>query len=164
MMMKTEDCFYLCINEDHSVQDYRYEEITDAAYLNFVLTLSIGQTQMILYPSDIYFHHLMRKLPRGLKSFDYEPSDNFYNNLMGCPICGLLAKNGIKCLACEFDESVELFGGNYTTKEEQLNHFSYWYEETGELKNQSFGGFQSDPNWKLLITLEELKEWDKDDS
>jgi len=150
--------FYLRINNEDSPKDYLFEDINDATYLDGVLTLAFDDSELELLSDDSCFHHLVKLIPRGLKSFDYERFDQFYINLQGCQICGLMARNGTKCMACEYDES-EYVKHEGLDKEQQLNHFAMWFPITGKLENHSFGGFPLDPNWKLLVSKEEYEAW-----
>ncbi|MCB0835172.1 MAG: hypothetical protein KDD99_00820 [Bacteroidetes bacterium] len=127
-----------------------------------LITIQHRKTKHVLTADDIGWYQLIQQVPPGFKSYDYAYVKNFFLNLTGCKICGLMAVEDKECLACgsavwnpemldSYDSEAEYL------KQEQICLFEPIDDEKIDISNRPENGFQSDPTWKPLISREDLE-------
>ena len=75
--------------------EIKWSSVNDVIYEKEKVTIKMnGQREMII-PRDFHinWYGLIRKVPKGYPSYDYNLVELFFANLTGCEICGLKGVN-----------------------------------------------------------------------
>ena len=100
------------------------------------------------------FYFLLKNIPKGYPTMDYDFIKEFFNNLTTCPFCGLIAFEDFSwCLHCACDAKNDI-------REEQLEIFATMD------KNEKFSDFKinnktfaRDEKWKPIVTKQEVLQY-----
>lgn len=141
------------------------EEVSDVEINENEVVVYLQPSNELHFAASHYgYYDLIRKMPKGFKSFDYEFVERVFERLEGCETCGLLAVKDVKCLACGSAKWDISMLSKFDSKEayliqEQIDLFEPLDDEDEiNLNNTPEDGFQSDLNWKPVITEQELIE------
>lgn len=113
------------------------------------------------------FYALLKKIPRGLKELEYQLIETFFSELETCVVCSCIAVKNDKCFVCSSESWNAEIAKEYTSysdyiKANQLEIFATM--EKGEvfcdfkLNNINF---ETDKNWKPMVTKKEVLEYSK---
>jgi len=141
-----------------------WTEVVDSTYSPEQLTFQLTDGKTIVIPQVYYenWHALLKEIPQGYKSFDYNAVNQYFASLKGCAICGLMAVGEEnECLACGYDvwnpelES-ELGSQEDYLKQAQFENFLPANEHTPiAINNNPAFGFESFDGWIPYITESE---------
>ena len=111
----------------------------------------------------IGWNGFLKSIPKGYKSFDYEYRENYFLGLIGCEVCGLIAVKNDKCLSCNSDKWSTFLSEIFNSKdsyirEEQLDMFEVEDMEKIDINNRAKEGFESDLEWKCLVTEADIRK------
>jgi hypothetical protein len=147
---------------------YRWDDFDTAEINPSRLEVKLkGRKKLIINDQFFSFYTFLKKIPHHYKSFYYNTIDNFFDQLQPCKVCGLIAATTEKCLYCnsvEWNTEIEKEYHTYEAyvKASQLEVFATWE------KNEPFcdfkltnHAFNTDPDWKPLVTKKEVLDYSK---
>lgn len=156
--------FIIEFNDDRETIKANWNDFDDIKLSNENVSI-IKNKKIVHIIDDSYlgWYQFIQDVPIGFDSYDYIFVEQFFNNLKGCQICGLLALKNDKCLACGSEvwnkNLLELFNSEVEyIKEEQLDMFEPCEDDPILLNNDPESGFKSDPNWIKVVTELELEK------
>ncbi|UII28386.1 hypothetical protein LVD15_08145 [Fulvivirga maritima] len=151
------DGFKLVSMNNQNQLDYKWSAVKDVVITKDGLEITTDSTQKISRKWQGW-HQLIREVPQGYGNYNYEFVHQYLNSLEGCDICGLKAVYNNECLHCGTevwsDDIKELSESkNDYVREEQLLWFIVGVDpEKIDINNKPENGFESNPNWKPLIS------------
>jgi len=141
-----------------------WNEVIDSTYSPEQLTFQLADGKTIVIPQVYYenWHALLREIPGGYKSFDYNAVNLYFSSLKGCAICGLVAVDEEnECLACGYDVwnselATEFDSEQSYLKQAQFENFLPANENIPiAINNNPAFGFESFDKWIPYITESE---------
>ena len=115
------------------------------------------------------FYYLLRNIPKGYDTMDYDFVENLFKDLKTCSFCGLIAYHNGECLDCYRTSNLsEKYLKKHPNieeiiKKEQLELFSTPEKDEifNDFKIKSLS-FKQDENWKPLVTKQEVLQYSKE--
>jgi len=162
----TQNGFRILTVNPASEINIKWDDIDDVELENKrIILFSDNKIKYIIQESEyMRWYELIKNIPAGYPRFDYNYVNQFFKNLTGCEICGHLSVNNGECLSCGSEVWNDELAKMYNSKreyiiEEQLDIFSPDDEDEKNLiSNELESGFSSDPNWKPLISQDDIKK------
>jgi hypothetical protein len=112
---------------------------------------------------------LFKNMPASVLNSDKEYLEKIYTELTGCKVCGNIAVWQNQCNVCHSDQDDILSPDSdielQNIKEEQLQLFAtYEEDEPIDWEFHIDPNFERDPNWKILVTEEEIMEFSRENT
>ena len=126
-----------------------------------------GSKNVKISSNSLQFYLLLRSLPTGYMGLDYSKIKDFFEHLETCKICGSIAVRDEICLDCGCSVYDSELDQDYASENEfiidnQLNVFCVFEEnEPFHDFKLEFIGFDLDPNWKPLVSKQDVLYYSK---
>lgn len=159
----------LTIHKGNKSKEYLWASLDDAFFnKNKDEITFIGREKLIVKKSDCSNWALfLSDFPRNFKSLDYTYIDSLFSDLQTCRMCGMKAYNGEECYYCGTVKWSEELGNDYGTDENYIRELQLDFFATMDESEQfddfklKDNFFKQDPNWKPLVTKEEVLEYSR---
>jgi len=152
-----------------SSQRFYWKEFDDAKFKNNFTEIHFKVTgkSLVLNNTSSNFGDVLKNLPAGFKSLDYQYITSYLNEFKTCEVCGYISIKDDECLSCETEVWSDEIAEEYDSHEDylktnQLEIFSTLSE------NESFNGFkledtkyEQDKNWKPTISEKEILDFSR---
>ncbi len=156
-------------NIEHKIEDdIKWTSVKNVDYNQKRLLLTIeGEEEEMGIPMQFHenWHQLIRMIPKGYTSCDYDSIKSFFDKLEGCDVCGLIAvEEDGECMACGNQKWNTEIEKDFDSKEAYVKQMQiYEFEPSQEnevvhINNNPLYGFDSYPKWKAYIKEEDFKE------
>jgi hypothetical protein len=149
---------------------YSWMEFNDAVFDNTKQKLRLKGTRNIVIKKSLgNWYKLLKTIPRTFPGLDYSYIDGLFNDLQTCMVCGMVAANALECMYCASDIWSDDLKSEFESEEKyiienQLDEFATM-DKTEKFCNfilkDTF--FNQDPNWKPLVTKEQVLEYSKNE-
>ena len=156
------------IHKGKKTTEYRWTSFDDAFFneKKNAITFS-GREKVVVKKSVVNWELFVSNLPKNFRSLDYNFIDSIFANLLTCRMCGMNAYNGEECYYCGTEKWSEELENEYGTDENHIRELQLDFFATME-PSEKFSEFKikdnffkQDPNWKPLVTKEEVLEYSK---
>ena len=152
----------VALDNAHDPWIIKWDEVHDVKHIGLGLAVITERTTVEINKDWTGWHLFLRNIPRGYNGFNYDLTEQYFNSLLGCEVCGLMAVLNEKCQACGAHVWDEGMQEEYSSKEEYLREEQltlFEPDEEGEkadINNESEGGFLSYKDWKPLVSEEDF--------
>ena len=155
------------IKFDKGSISYDWNEVKSLTLNNMQLTIDFISKKRKLKIDDGYinYHYLLKNIPKGYPTMDYEVVEKFFNSLTTCPFCGLIAFQKGFCLACRCEDWDENKAKEYPNKDAYLRENQLEIFATTD-RHESFSNFKMDSKpfvrdeeWKPIVSKQEVLQY-----
>ena len=162
---------FLIKDIEHKIEDdIKWSSVKDVDYNEKRILLTIeGEEEEMVIPMQFHenWHQLIREIPKGFTTCDYNSIKSFFDNLQGCEVCGLIAvEEDGECMACGNQKWNTEIEKDFESKEAYVKQMQFYEFEPSEeneyiaINNNSEFGFESYSKWVPLIKVEDFKKQD----
>jgi len=152
-------------NADESVfEEVEWNEVNDVFYDDDHQTVNVeltGGKILVIKPSYSNYPQFLKSVPEKFPNFNREYVSEFYAELEGCFVCGMVAVHDELCENCgcgHYDPEID--GEEFATPEAYYKQMQLeYFELTVDPGTSKF--FQRFSEWKPLITEDELDEYNE---